>query len=89
MDKNPIAAMLVGKMGAAKPEDDSGDEDGASMCAQHIIDAVHAKDHKALVQALKDFSVYNDEGGSESDEPGDAGAAAKDPNAGFSAHYKG
>lgn len=86
--KPSIAALLVGKMG--KGGGDSADEaDGSEMCAQDIIDAIHSKDHKALAAALKDFSAYADQGGSESGEPGDAGAAAQDPNRGYSASYKG
>lgn len=88
--KPSLAALLVGKLG--KGSDSADDADGAHMCAQDIIDAIHSKDSKALAAALKDFSAYadsDDEGGSKSGEPGDAGAAAQDPNRGYSASYKG
>lgn len=89
--KPSIAALLVGKLGAKSSADEEAAEDnGAEMCAKDIIDAIHSKDHKALASALKDFDAFadEDEGGSESGQPGDAGAAARDPNRGYSAFKK-
>lgn len=88
--KPSLAALLVGKLG----KKDEDEESGADMCAKDIIEAIHNKDHKALSAALKDFGAYDDdeddvEGGAKSGEPGDAGAAARDPNKGYVTSYKG
>lgn len=89
MEKKPsIAALLVGKMGTGAGADDASEEDGQALCAKDIIDAIHAKDATALASALKDWEAYSDEGGSSSGEPGDEGAAAQDPNRGYSAFKK-
>lgn len=90
--KPSIAALLVGKMGP-KVDGEGGDDDGAHACAQDIIDAVHAKDHVGLAAALKDFAAFHSDDGedeepSRSGEPGNSGAAAKDPNRGYSAFKK-
>lgn len=59
-DKDKISVAIMAKMRPPEVEEDSGEDEALTACAEDILAAIEAKDVKGLVDALKAFDEIHD-----------------------------